>query len=81
MSERSETNVAVDRLVSVPCFGTLYTSSWAGTLKQRVRVVGETPKRYRIEALKRTRLGGRRRLIEEGETALVPKFAVKLRAR
>lgn len=66
-----------DEPVRLPRIGTLYTSSWAGTLKQRVNVIGETPKRWRIEALKRTRLGGRRRFIEQGETALVPKFAVK----
>ena len=60
-----------------PCFGTLFTQSWAGTLKQKVKIVAETPKRYRIEAIKRTRLAGDRRFIEEGETALVPKYAVK----
>ncbi|MBL8605196.1 MAG: hypothetical protein JNK72_24915 [Myxococcales bacterium] len=40
-------------------------------------IVGETPKRYRIRALTRTRLGGRDRWLEAGEEALVPRAAVR----
>lgn len=67
--------------VELPRYGTLFTESWAGTLKQRVKVVGETPTRYRIEAIKRTRLAGRRRFIEPGTQTLVPKEAIKLREK
>jgi hypothetical protein len=49
--------------------------SWAGRTRQKVRVVGETPKRVRILALSDLNLPGRRH-IKAGETALVPKYAI-----
>lgn len=58
--------------------GYLYTNSYAGTLKAQVEIIGETPKRYRIRALSRTRLAGKCRWIYRGETALVPKDAVQI---
>jgi len=50
---------------------------WHGVDRQRVEVVGETPRRYRIRALERTRLAGQERWLDPGRTALVPKRAVR----
>jgi RNA polymerase subunit RPABC4/transcription elongation factor Spt4 len=52
-------------------------NDWAGFRRVRVLVVGETPKRYRIEALQRMRLAGRNRCLDKGERALVPRTAVR----
>ena len=49
---------------------------YAGRTEQAVMVIGETPKKYRIKAVMRTKLGGARWLYV-GETALVPKYAVR----
>lgn len=56
----------------------LHVNTYAGHARYRVEVVGMTPKKYRIRALERTRLGGRCRWLYTGETALVPKEAVSL---
>ena len=56
----------------------LMMDGWGGRHDQAVLVIGETPKRYRIKAVMRTRLAGRCRWIYTGETALVPKTAVRL---
>ena len=50
---------------------------WAGRTEQEVWVVGETAKRYRIEAIAKTGLAGRQRSLMPGEQALVPKHAVR----
>ncbi len=42
-----------------------------------VIVIGETPTRYRIEAIRPMRLAGRNRSLAAGETALVPRTAVR----
>lgn len=55
----------------------LCTNSYAGRREQPVLVVGETPKRYRIQAIERTRMPGRCRWLYAGELALVPKSAIK----
>jgi hypothetical protein len=60
----------------VDSFGFILLQGYAGLTKRRVQIVGETPKRYRIRALERTRLAGRHRYIESGAEALVPKHAV-----
>lgn len=52
-------------------------SGWQGRTETPVLVVGETPKRYRIKAVERTKLAGRDRWIEKDDTALVPKHAVR----
>ncbi len=57
--------------------GELGLQSWHGLSWQAVLVIGETPKRYRIEAIERTKLGGRNRWLEKGHTALVPKHAIR----
>lgn len=49
---------------------------WSGRSETRVLVIGETPKRYRIKAIMRTKLAGRDRWLDEGQTTLVPKRAV-----
>lgn len=59
-------------------YGFVLLQSYAGITKRRVQIVGQTPKKYRIRALERTKLGGRNRYIEAGAEALVPKHAVVL---
>jgi hypothetical protein len=55
-------------------------NSWGGLFQQDVLVVGETPQRYRIQAIdKDVRLAGRSRYLRPGETTLVPKHAVTFR--
>lgn len=53
------------------------TDGWEGRTEQFVLVVGETPKRYRIMATQGTKLAGRSRWLKPGQTALVPKYAVR----
>lgn len=60
-----------------PIFGTLVIGGYGGNARYRVEVIGQTPKRLRIKAITRTRLGGRIRWLEPGETALVPTHAVR----
>lgn len=55
----------------------LLMDGWEGRTEQPILVVGETPQRYRIKAVARTKLAGRCRWIYTGETALVPKHAVR----
>jgi len=50
---------------------------WHGISETPVLIVGETPKRYRIEAIERTKLAGRNRWLEPGERALVPRAALQ----
>lgn len=57
--------------------GDLMLDGWAGARARQVEIVGETPQRYRIRAIERTKLAGRSRWINPGETALVPKYAVR----
>lgn len=58
--------------------GWLNVETWAGRYHTIVELIGETPKRYRIRALQRTRLAGRDRWLDAGGTALVPKSAVDM---
>ena len=51
--------------------------SWAGRQEKPCRVVGETPKRYRIEVDVPTTLPPRFSTLFPGKTKLVPKRAVK----
>lgn len=55
----------------------LCLNSYAGRTETPVEIVGETQKRYRIRASKRVKLAGRNRWLEIGQTALVPKTAVR----
>ena len=52
-------------------------NDYAGFRMAPVLVVGETPQRLRIEAVRDMRLAGRNRRLPAGETALVPKGAVR----
>jgi hypothetical protein len=47
-------------------------NDWAGFYTLPVFVVGETPKRYRIEALQDMRMAGRNRYLRAGQCALAP---------
>lgn len=60
--------------------GVLMLDGWAGRSDWPVVIVGETPKRYRItpDGDKPVKLGGRSRWLQPGQTALVPKHAVRL---
>lgn len=60
-----------------PVYSHLVLSGWHGSSTQLVVTVGMTPCRYRILAIARTRLAGRGRWLEPGETALVQKSAVR----
>ena len=53
------------------------TDGWAGIGAQEVVVIRETPKKYRVQAVKRTKLAGYNRWLEVGQTSLVPKYAVR----
>ena len=63
--------------MSEPWRGWLQLDGWEGRTQQEVEVIGETPKRYRIRALTRTRLAGYCRWVQPGSVALVPKAAVR----
>ena len=57
--------------------GWLVLGGWDGVSFREVSIIGETPKRWRIQALERTKLAGRDRWLEAGETTLVPRRAVR----
>ena len=61
-----------------PKHGTLWLNGWAGVTSQEIEIVGETPTKLRIRAIKRTKLGGRDRWLEAGKETTVPKSAVKI---
>ena len=57
--------------------GRLILDGWEGRTEQVVEIVGQTPKRLRIRALKDTRLAGRRKILPRGATTLVPTRSVR----
>jgi hypothetical protein len=57
---------------------TLCLDGWTGRYRTPCIIVGETPKRYRIQAIERMALAGRNRWLDPGQTALVPKYAVRI---
>jgi hypothetical protein len=59
-----------------PRRATITLNGWQGLTTQEVEVVGQTPQRYRIRAITRTRLAGRLRYLEAGHTVLVPRKVV-----
>lgn len=61
--------------------GWLHLDGWQGRTQQAITVVGETPKKYRVTPARDSlvRIGGRRRFIGPGETALVPQHAITAR--
>lgn len=58
--------------------GVLCSESWSGRSEEKVEIIGETPKRYRIRADRRIKLAGRDRWLEVGDDVLVPKTAVRI---
>ena len=61
---------------STETFGYVHLRSWAGVCRHRVRILDETPKRYRVEYENAAALP--RRLRERGRVQLVPKHAVHI---
>ena len=59
-----------------PVYSYLVLNGWHGSSATRVITVGMTPKRFRIQAITRTKLPGRR-LLEPGQQTLVPKTSVR----
>ena len=64
----------------VPVQGFLCIDGWAGRTEQAVIVIRETPKRYEIEAVNFTRLGGRNSWLVPGDRCMVPKRSVRINA-
>lgn len=60
-----------------PVYALLVLSGWHGSSATKVICVGSTPKRFRIQAITRTRLAGRGRWLEPGQRAFVPASAVR----
>lgn len=56
----------------------LQLDGWSGRVQQKVRIVGFTQRKVRIEALETTRLGGRGRTLYKGEQATVPAHALRM---
>ena len=57
--------------------GVLCLDGWAGRVEVPIRIIGETPKRYRVILGRDCALPSRRRG-KAGDTVLVPKAAVRL---
>ena len=51
--------------------------AWGG-IETRVRILDETPQRYRVEAIQPTPLPGRARWLARNANALVPKRAIRI---
>lgn len=58
-------------------FGWLGLQGWHGLTWTRVEIVGRTRSRVRIRATERTRLAGRGRWLDAGQTAIVPVGAIR----
>ncbi len=78
VSRSSEPKISSEPENAMSTTGLLLMDSYAGRTCTPVEIVGETPKRYRIRAIEDTKLAGRNRWLAAGETALVPKHAVRL---
>ncbi|MCA1834347.1 MAG: hypothetical protein LC750_16755 [Actinobacteria bacterium] len=57
--------------------GVLCLSGYGGNLETPIVIIGYTVAKVRIRAIARTRLAGRLRWLEPGETTLVPRHAVR----
>lgn len=64
-----------DREHEAPLYGYIQLDGWEGRTQQLVEFVGDTPKRVRFRAINRTKLAGRSRWLEPGQTALIPHHA------
>ena len=56
----------------------LCMDGWSGRSQTPVEIIGETPKRFRIKLLRKTRLPGRFRFGNVGDVILVPRTAIIL---
>jgi hypothetical protein len=65
------------RAESTPVKAWLTIEGWHGSTATEVALVGMTKHRFRIRALRPTRLSGRGRVLDTGHEALVPKTAVR----
>lgn len=54
----------------------LYVRTWAGDIRHERTVIGETPRRYRVEFDRRAKLPGGR-VVEPGVPTLVPRDVVR----
>lgn len=54
----------------------IWLDGWAGRCSYPVLVVGETPKRYRVQLTMHQPLPGRARVGNVGDVVLVPKYSV-----
>jgi hypothetical protein len=63
--------------IAVARRGLLCITGYGGYVEYPIEIVGYTPKKVRIRATTLTRLGGRLRWLEPGETTLVPRRAVR----
>ena len=57
--------------------GYIITDGWAGLGFFPVKILGETPKRYRVQLVERCRLPGRNKTGNAGDVILAPKGAVR----
>lgn len=57
----------------------LNIDGWHGVIPQQILVVGQTPKKFRIQAIIVTKLAGRGRYLDPGQRTLVPKHAVTVK--
>lgn len=55
----------------------LRLNSYGGYTETNVRVIGERPKTFIIEAIVRTKLAGRDRWLDPGKRTYVPKTAIR----
>lgn len=56
----------------------LLLDGYAGRREHPCEIIGETAQRYRIQVRQQTPLAGANRWLQPGQTALVPKHAVRL---
>ena len=59
--------------------GILLLNGWYGRTEIPVKVIGETPKKYRIKLTRLTKLPGRNRWGQVGDVVLVPKYAIRMK--
>lgn len=56
----------------------ILVDGWAGYQRIPVEILGETPKRYRVKLIERSKLPGRNNWRNAGDVVLVPKHAVRI---
>ena len=61
-----------------PMLGEVGVHSWAGTTWHQVRVIGETPMCYVVQAIKDMKVAGRGKWLMAGETKRMRKHVVRI---